>query len=316
MLTAFDSVFRFKAMHSELVQNAFVDLRRGDDMQRTIGLVAAKDGPGHRTMRLRTWARGYRIFRFLKKGLKRIWRAFHFARNLRWPLQLLLLEPGLFFAQLALRRGDGLSGRYQWRRLVEIRRVLRRLRIQSALEFGSGASTLLFQKYVPNFASIEESPEWRDAYIKKLESAWSTRRKARRIQSVIVLAERIQTQDLYGEEITQYCLPADLLLSHFELLYIDGPQNSELVPATGRVRDPHHTLPNVDALRWINQADLLVVDQRRATVAYFCDYLPPEWLLATDLLHDFDARAIYHSFFLSHKSELAVEAVKDALRIR
>ena len=70
---------------------------------------------------------------------------------------LLFNEPAVLLAQLAMRREGGLSGSYQFHRLYEIRRILKTEQISSAIEFGSGASSLLFNKYVERFVSIEES---------------------------------------------------------------------------------------------------------------------------------------------------------------
>ena len=73
---------------------------------------------------------------------------------------LFINEPAVLLAQLAMRRGGGLSGLYQFHRLYEIRRILKAEQVSSAIEFGSGASSLLFNKYVERFVSIEESESW------------------------------------------------------------------------------------------------------------------------------------------------------------
>jgi hypothetical protein len=57
-------------------------------------------------------------------------------------------------AQVLLRSG-GLKGSYQWERLYELKRSLKKYRPIKIIEFGSGASTLLVHQY--NFGLNDQS---------------------------------------------------------------------------------------------------------------------------------------------------------------
>lgn len=243
------------------------------------------------------WAWISPCLRTAKKLKKKISRM---ASETQYILVLGLREPKIVCAQYKLRQGGGLSGKYQWRRLYELRRILRILRPQTAIEFGSGASTILFQKYVPNFVSLEESLEWKMHYVSRLASSRLLTGQALAAEACILVCDRVQTTDSFGEEVTVYDVPEHIAARSFELIYVDGPTNSPTAPPSGHVRDPHGTLPNVDAIRWQTLSTTILVDQRRASLAYLVDHLKGDWILATDIVNGFSKRRVYHSVLVKN----------------
>lgn len=101
----------------------------------------------------------YSLFYRIKLSAFQIW-AFTF---------LMFAEPLLVVSQMQLRRNGGLASASQWHRLYEIRETLKKVDIASGIEFGSGASTILFTKYLQEFISIEESSAWRNSLLKRFQ---------------------------------------------------------------------------------------------------------------------------------------------------
>lgn len=270
---------------SHLVSTAFVaDPRSTSEPSRNKQWW--QEGTGRRVLK--------RIHRPLKKSFKQARKRAPFWK---YFLQLLLSEPRTVAAQLALRSGNGLSGAYQWRRLCELRRILKRGSYASALELGSGASTLLFIKYCKNIVSVEESQEWASHYIQSLRSTRLTRSLAKDLEAVIIVAPRVEENDCSGERISRYQLPSQIAQTAFDLVYVDGPTNGALEPHEGIIRDVHRTLPNADVVFLAHPPKLILVDQRRATVAYISENLPPTYLVTTDLIKSFSQRGVYHTIF-------------------
>ena len=69
-----------------------------------------------------------------------------FIYRLYATLFLIFAEPILVLSQLQLRRSGGLAGSYQFHRLFEIRRTIKKRTSATGIEFGSGASSILFVK--------------------------------------------------------------------------------------------------------------------------------------------------------------------------
>ena len=187
---------------------------------------------------------------------------------------LILVEPTVLIAQLLMRKGGGLKGSYQFHRLVEIRQVLRKKHFYSAIEFGSGASTLLFQKYVDEFISIEESDSWAQNYLNSIKSLnWISRGLVQDLKSVIRVLPRLESLDASGELTCSYFLPKELAEKNFELVYIDGPtswiQSAEFVNPI--IRDKYETIANTTVLELANKPKLILIDGRRSTISYLID---------------------------------------------
>ena len=187
---------------------------------------------------------------------------------------LLFTEPTLVAAQFALRKNGGLKGSYQFHRLFEIRRFIKLNKVSTAIEFGSGASTILFQKYMKFFVSVEESHEWATNYIRALEnSKLFPKSHLAALRTAILVLPRIEFLDAAGELVCSYELPGEILNQRFELAYIDGPtswiQSNQLLDA--KIRDQHKSIPNTSALEFSFMPRYLLIDGRRATVSYFIE---------------------------------------------
>lgn len=189
-------------------------------------------------------------------------------------VHLLSTEPTLVIAQFALRKNGGLKGSYQFHRLFEIRRFIKQNKLTTAIEFGSGASTVLFNKYMKNFVSIEESQEWAISYIRALEnSKLFPKSQLAELRTVILVVPRIEFLDAAGELVCSYELPDEIVNQRFELAYIDGPtswiQSNHFLDA--KIRDHYKSIPNTSGLELSFMPRYLLIDGRRATVSYFIE---------------------------------------------
>jgi hypothetical protein len=117
-----------------------------------------------------------------------------------------------------------------------------------------------------------------------------------------------------GEAVTFYDMPESVRTFRFEFLYVDGPTNTLTEAATGYIRDPHETLPNVDAMWWSDTANIMLIDQRRATLAYFADSLSDDWVIATDIASGFSKRRIYHSVLMRKTYFSCNKHIKNIVR--
>ena len=187
---------------------------------------------------------------------------------------LVINEPVILLAQLLMRRGGGLSGKYQFHRLYEIRKILKMGRISSAIEFGSGTSSLLFNKYVERFVSIEESESWAKHYLHTLNSIkWLPGLKSNLAKLDIQILPRLEYLDSTGELVCSYEMPDQLIRSEFELIYIDGPTSwiQSKVHHDTFIRDKEKLIPNTSILALFAKPRMILIDGRRATVSYLIE---------------------------------------------
>jgi hypothetical protein len=187
---------------------------------------------------------------------------------------LLIREPLVLFAQLAMRRDGGLSGSYQFHRLYEIRTILKSERVTSVLEFGSGASSILFHKYVEHFVSIEESESWAKHYLQMLTSI----NFLPGLRSIIaklnlLILPRTEFTDFTGELVSSYELSNEISQTQFDLVYIDGPTSwiQTKIKVNVYIRDKARLLPNITVLQLSSVPRIIVIDGRRATVSYLIE---------------------------------------------
>jgi len=184
-------------------------------------------------------------------------------------LYLLLLEPEVVLYQLKLRKKGGLSGAYQFQRLYEIRRYIKSYKPKSVIEFGSGASSLLFAKYV-DLVSVEESKEWLNKYKSDLDQTLFIRKslKQKTIQS-LYLCPRVESIDELQEKVSSFLLSETIRNHVFDFAYIDGPtsweQNEDLI---GLIKDPYNSIPNTSILELNSLPIVILIDGRRATISY------------------------------------------------
>lgn len=117
------------------------------------------------------------------------------------------------------------------------------------------------------------------------------------MRDVLLIAPRLEEVDTDGETICRYELPSEVRDKYFDLAYVDGPTNSSTLEELGWARDPYGTLPNSDVIHLSRLPDDIIVDQRRATVAYLVDKLPPDYLVVSDISQGFVKRVCYHTYF-------------------
>lgn len=208
---------------------------------------------------------------------KRLVNVFSFRTTI---LLVFLTMPRICLAQLLLRTSGGLKGGYQWRRLLEARRLLKSNlkkasgpEIKRIIEFGSGCSTLLFNSLVkaPNeFISLEEDPIWRErvlfaAQILKL-------RNHHLLQKRLVADTRMESV-IHGIPSCHFKSTLEMK-THFTFAYVDGP--------TAWIQQPRHEnipkydsyggyLPNSDVLLLHSTPDVIVIDGRRATLRFLIE---------------------------------------------
>lgn len=186
-------------------------------------------------------------------------------------ISLVIYEPSILLAQLAMRRGGGLSGSYQFHRLYEIRKVVKKGKISSAIEFGSGASSLLFNKYVERFVTIEESESWATHYLETLNSIkWLPGLKSNIVKLDIQILPRVEYLDATRELVCSYAMPDQLIREEFELVYIDGPTAwiQSKVHHDTFIRDKEKLIPNTSILAVFAKPRMILIDGRRATLSY------------------------------------------------
>ena len=198
-------------------------------------------------------------------------RGFNSTYYLYCLLRLLMFKPRLVVAQLTLRKGGGLAGNYQWIRLWELKRFLDRNKPSSIVEFGSGASTLLFSSYIGtslSFTSLEENESWRQEVLNSAKKLGSKCFEI--LDTSLILAPRIETIDLNSGILTcryQYNFGD----SYFEMAYVDGPtnwvQDSHEWISDGF--DPYNLLPNSDITVMHKMPKFVVIDGRRSSIKYF-----------------------------------------------
>ena len=219
---------------------------------------------------------------------------------------LMFAEPLLVVSQLQLRRNGGLSGSHQFHRLYEIRSTLKKGAFTTGIEFGSGASSILFVKYLNDFISIEESNQWRNSYLANMSILKFMRPKFfAKIEKSILLLERTEYLDSTNHLVCSYRLPDSLINKKYDLVYVDGPTAwiQSKRPAVGKVIDPFGYLPNVSCLELKFPTTCIMVDGRRATLVNLLRSLESEnykFLLKGSYLKKPKLNP-YHSFFTSSR---------------
>ena len=187
---------------------------------------------------------------------------------------LTINEPMIVLAQLVMRRGGGLNGSYQFHRLYEIRKIVNTERISSANEFGSGASSLLFNKYIERFVTIEESESWASHYLEMLNSIkWFPGLKSNIKNLDIHILPRLEFLDSTRELVCSYVMPDKLMHEEFELVYIDGPTSwiQSKIHSNTFIRDKEKLIPNTSILALSAKPRIILIDGRRATVSYLIE---------------------------------------------
>jgi len=185
-------------------------------------------------------------------------------------LRLLMYKPSLVQAQLKLRDG-GLSGKYQWIRLYEIKVFLHQYKPSSIIEFGSGASTLLFNSYAlesnSKFVGLEENEIWRTEVLNASKKIGSKCFES--CKTSLIYVPRIETLDSELGILTCH-YEFDVGDNYYEMAYVDGPtnwiQNSK--ESVSDNFDPYGLLPNSDIVLMKKEPKFVIIDGRRSTIKY------------------------------------------------
>ena len=175
---------------------------------------------------------------------------------------LWIMHPQIVRIQYNLRRNGGLSGNYQWIRLAEIARLVKKFKPVSVLECGSGASSAVFGLLCPgNAVTLENSAQWKEHLLRGLGSL-AEKMSVRHVDRVI--------EESDGEMVCHFNTAHD---AYVDCVYVDGPYDHLPEPtaeALAKVRDPQgHHLALIDVeLFWRNGIfpRLVLIDGKRSTV--------------------------------------------------
>ena len=195
-------------------------------------------------------------------------------------LNLILTSPQIVLAQVLLRSG-GLKGSYQWERLYELKRSLKKYRPIKIIEFGSGASTLLFHQYnsglndqSKRFIVLEEDEIWRNKVLnvaKKLNLKGITN-----LENNYILSKRIERAFWDSKYQMNYlvCHYEKKFYEEFDFGYVDGPTNwiQNNNPSKFDVYDPDNHIPNID-VSYLKSVKVIFVDGRRSSVRWILENL-------------------------------------------
>jgi hypothetical protein len=183
------------------------------------------------------------------------------------PIWVRFRHPDIYKAQMKARADGGLEGAYQWVRIWEICKIVKRWKISSILEFGSGASSSMFAKLIDDkekFISVEENEYWAK---RSLAAAGIYAKKMNLIRAARIIV------NIDDESCTKYDLPTTFYEKYFDMVYIDGPTakkmdgDEELYDL--KILDKRGFMPNVDIEYHIDRGMLpriIVIDGRRGTV--------------------------------------------------
>ena len=123
-------------------------------------------------------------------------------------------HPDVWETQLQAREDGGLSGGYQFDRLLEIEALVRLFKPESVLELGSGTSSCLFAKLLGDrnrFMTLEESPHWHERF---------QRYAAPYLDRMTSCCVPKQVGRQAGEAVCWYDIDHG---RYFDLVYVDGP---------------------------------------------------------------------------------------------
>lgn len=239
-----------------------------------------------------------RVAEYARRDLSPTMRLAHSVLVLRGVLDaaiVLFRDFDVFWLQVALWRGGGLKGLYQFRRLRELSRLLRRSR-PSVIEFGSGASTLLIAKHASRATSLEESQEWSNKLVNTVSSAWWIRPQLRAAaSSQVLVVPRREWRDASGTLACGYELTEDIINGAWDVAYVDGPTNwpqSAESPTMGT-----ESLPNADVLALQPVPKEIWVDGRIRSLEYLSARLPDDWFVLTGMQLPRASRRHFHTRF-------------------
>ncbi len=163
--------------------------------------------------------------------------------------------------QECTRKGGGLTGNYQWVRLLEIAKVVKYFNIKSCCEFGSGGSTVLFSNLIEgDFYTFDESEKW----LCKTKSCIPNQDNV-----VFNRCDRIESK-VDDEFCTHYNVQSDFYTKYFDLVYIDGPTSTPRTKVQQELLDKTKIrMPNIDIEYFFKNGvfpKVILVDGRRSAV--------------------------------------------------
>jgi hypothetical protein len=175
--------------------------------------------------------------------------------------------PAVYAAQLRAREEGGLAGAFQFARLWEISQLVDHFRIETCVEFGSGASSAMFAELLggaDRFHTYEENKVWYRRLAAVLGEL-GRRCTAHHVSARIDLGE--------AEPVVGYDVEFD---HEVDLVYVDGPSNTppdslpDEAKRQAKLYDPiASALPCVDVERMWRRGlypRVVAVDGRRSTI--------------------------------------------------
>lgn len=174
-------------------------------------------------------------------------------------LYLLAIYPSIMRIQYQFRKDGGFAGPFQWLRLEDLVRLVKKFRPTSILECGSGTSTALFATLCPGRLTVlEHIEEWKRVLMQAVGGLRDKMNIIRADQKIILKDD--ETVNHYDVDHKQY----------YDFVYVDGPSNFALSEAGyTKIKDPQGLVPDVDVeLMWENGIfpRFIVIDGRRTTV--------------------------------------------------
>ena len=201
--------------------------------------------------------------------------------------------PHVYSKQLELRQDNGLSGDYQWLRLFELYNLIAKYNISSAMEFGSGGSTVLLDSLnLRRVDTFEQNKYYHDKTVNCLLG--NNRTEVHLSKSSF----DFDGKHYYSRFSSDLILSLSATYQH-ELLYVDGP--------TSRVDPDKSTMSiNMDTADILNagfRPKVILIDSRPETTAYLFDRFSEEYFcsLRTSYLpiaSKYSSKYTYHSFLL------------------
>jgi hypothetical protein len=168
--------------------------------------------------------------------------------------------PGIFKIQIGMRQEGGLKGQYQWIRLYEIYKYLKKYKCKTVCEFGSGASTAMFATILgekSSFDSFEESEYWYGRLKTILEDNV-------RLVDLHLKDRLVTTKD--NESVCYYDFDH---LKAYDLVYVDGPYSSPKEDEKDLILREGGGMSNYDVeIFWQHgiYPRIILIDGRRPTV--------------------------------------------------
>lgn len=156
----------------------------------------------------------------------------------------------------------GLFNWYSFIRLCELVIILKKFKIISCLEFGSGSTSYFLKKYSKNHLSIEENLKWK-------KKTLNLNKNIRIIHSKRIIKK------FKNEACSMYKIKSNkkIFKQNYNLVYIDGPTSKNFTKI--KSLDPKNNTPNVDIFKLFENKifpKFIIIDGRRSSIRLILKY--------------------------------------------